>query len=195
MCRAWVSRVSFSSPLSASCPSSNSRIVSNIPKRGSASAPPRRRTKLRSMRFPSPSRTSTSPFGLTTASAASSVQPPTKTLRRRTSACSSAGSKSWLQAMVSRRVRCRSGASRAPVVRSGRLRSNRLSNAWGGRSRTRAAANSMASGSPSRRRQIAATAGPSASHRVKLGSAACARVTNKATDGIALKATRSCACC
>ena len=48
------------------------------------------------------------PSWLTTASAASSVQPPAKTARRRM-VCSSWVSKSWLQAMASRIVCCRAG--------------------------------------------------------------------------------------
>ena len=60
--------------------------------------------------------------------------------------------------MVARSVRCRSGASRRPPVRTGRARSSRASNWSGGSTRVRAAANSIASGRPSSRRQISSTA-------------------------------------
>ena len=60
--------------------------------------------------------------------------------------------------MVARRVRWRSGASRGPPVSSGSRSSRRWSSVGGESARTRAAASSMASGSPSRRRQISATA-------------------------------------
>ena len=47
-------------------------------------------------------------------SAASSVQPPANTARRANRSCSAGVSRSWLQAIVARSVRCRSGAEREP---------------------------------------------------------------------------------
>jgi hypothetical protein len=67
------------------------------------------------------------------------------------------------------------GASRAPPVRKGSRCSNRASIACGGSSRTRAAASSMASGSPSSRQQISATAGAFALSTAKSGLTARAR--------------------
>ena len=61
--------------------------------------------------------------------------------------------------MASRSVCWRAGRSRAPPVSSGSRRSSRASSAAGGSTLTRAAASSIASGRPSSRRQIAATAG------------------------------------
>ena len=58
-----------------------------------------------------------------------------------------------------RSVCWRAGRSRAPPVSSGRRRSSRASSACGESSLIRAAASSIASGSPSRRTQISATAG------------------------------------
>ena len=92
------------------------------------------------------------------AAAASAVKPPRNTDKRSKSSCSPA-SRSWYdQSTASRNVRCRRGAS-ARVEVSRRNRSSR---------RTlisvtdivlaRAAASSMASGRPSRRRQISITA-------------------------------------
>ena len=49
-----------------------------------------------------------------TASAASSVQPPANTASRRSSRCSPAESRSWLQASAARSVWWRAGRSRAP---------------------------------------------------------------------------------
>ena len=121
------------------------------------------------------------PSGLPTASAASKVTPPAKTASRRKSVCSSGASRSWLQAIVSRRVRCRAGASRVPPVSRGSRCSNRASSACGGRIRTRAAASSMASGSPSRRWQISATAGAFSLSRVNPGLTAWARSTKRRT--------------
>ena len=48
-------------------------------------------------------------------SAVSSVQPPAQTDSRASSVRSGSASRSWLQAIVSRRVRCRSGASASPA--------------------------------------------------------------------------------
>ena len=68
---------------------------------------------------------------------------------------------------MSRIVRWRAGASRAPPVSSGRRCSSRASSAAGASTLTRAAASSIASGSPSRRRQISATVARWSSSRLK----------------------------
>jgi hypothetical protein len=73
------------------------------------------------------------------------------------------------------------GASRAPPVRKGSRCSNRASIACGGSSRTRAAANSMANGSPSSRQQISATAGALSLSTTKSGLTACARSIKRRT--------------
>ena len=88
---------------------------------------------------------------------------PPATSRRRTpraatkTACSCGPSRSKLQSMVARRVRCRSGRSTGPPPSTSSRSPRRPSRVAGGSSRTRAAASSMASGSPSSRRQISAT--------------------------------------
>ena len=79
------------------------------------------RTRLLSTSEAIPSSTSSVASGLATASAASSVQPPAKTASRRKRVCSSAVSRSWLQAIVSRSVCWRCGRSRAPPVSRGRV--------------------------------------------------------------------------
>ena len=61
--------------------------------------------------------------------------------------------------MAARSVRCRAGRSRAPPVSTPSRRPSRSSSARGGSSLIRAAASSIASGSPSSRWQISATAG------------------------------------
>ena len=68
-----------------------------------------------------------------------------------------ASSRSWLQAIVARSVRCRSGAEREPPASRGSRCSSRSSSAAGESTFTRAAASSIASGRQSRRRQISAT--------------------------------------
>ena len=69
---------------------------------------------------------------------------------------------------------------RAPPVSSGNRCSSRFSRACGGSILTNAAANSMASGRPSRREQISATAGALALVTAKSGLTACARVDKEA---------------
>ena len=71
---------------------------------------------------------------------------------------------------MSRSVCWRAGRSRAPPVSSGSRRSRRASIACGGSSRIRAAASSIASGRPSRRWQISATAGAFSSVTAKSGA-------------------------
>ena len=67
--------------------------------------------------------------------------------------------RSWLQAIASRIVCRRSGRSRPPPVSSGSRRSNRSRSVGNDRWVTRAAASSIARGTPSSRRQMSATSG------------------------------------
>ena len=93
-----------------------------------------------------------------TASAASIVAPPANTAKRAKASASRAFSRRWLQSIVARRVRWRSGASRGPLPRPSSTGARRAFSSWTSSSVVRAAASSMASGSPSRWRQISATA-------------------------------------
>ncbi len=77
----------------------------------------------------------------------------------------------------------RSGMSTVPVPRASSDRARRRKSASGLNSRVRAAANSIASGRPSRRRQISTTAVAFAAVRAKSWRAAPARSTNSATAG------------
>ena len=90
--------------------------------------------------------------------------------------------------MVARRVRWRSGASRGPPARIERGRSSSSNSSGGGSSRTRAAASSIASGRPSSRRQISATAWALALESAKAESAARARRVNSVTAGTSASA-------
>ena len=72
------------------------------------------------------------------------------------------------------------GVARTPLRRGSR-RSSRVSRAAGGRSLTRTAASSSASGSPSTRRQISATGAAVTSVRANEGAPAWARSTNRRT--------------
>ena len=123
-------------------------------------------------------------FVSATASAASNVQPPTKTDSRRNSRCSASPSRSWLQAIAARSVCWRAGRSRAPPVRICSRLSSRPSIAAGGSVLTRAAASSMASGRPSRRLQISAIARAFSLVSAKSGLDAVARSTNSITAGL-----------
>jgi hypothetical protein len=75
----------------------------------------RRRSKLLSIRD-----SSTSASISQTSSAASSVQPPTKTESAASARCSSASRRSYEHSMVARSVRCRGSASRTPFSMSSR---------------------------------------------------------------------------
>ncbi len=160
-------------------------MVSSIPKRASPADSPVCCNRLLSTRDATPSNTSRSRSApaLDTASAASSVNPPTKTASRRNSFCSSPVSSSWLQSMARRSVCWRSGRSRAPPVNNRSRLSKRPRIAAGVRTFTRAAASSMASGRPSRRAQISTTAAALSSPKTKPGFTARARWINSATAG------------
>ena len=156
-------------------------------KRGSAaasrSAGSWRRIRLVSWRASRPSKTGSggSVPKPTTASAASRVQPPANTASRLKRVCCAGSRRSWLQAIAPRSVCCRSGRSRPPPVRSVRRLSRRARIAFGGRSRTRDAASSMASGRPSRRRQMATTVSAFSSVSSKWLCTARARSTKRRT--------------
>ena len=129
-----------SSPLAASRSSAYSRIVSSIAKRGSPSACLRlAQQALVDQRGNAVERRRGARVGPAalgqTASAASSVQPPAKTARRRNSACSSAVSRSWLQAIAPRmRPLARRQVARAAGQQRAAAASSRASSAAGGRS-------------------------------------------------------------
>ena len=178
-------RSASASPLASSCSSAYSRMTCSMPKSGS---PPSSRccTRLWSTNAARPSSTSrrsgAAPSGeAQIASAASSVQPPTNTARRRNRVRSATESRSSLQATAARIVCWRASRSRAPPVRSLSWLVSRANSASGGSSRTRAAANSMASGRPSSRVHTSAIAGALAAVTRKSGRAACARARNRAT--------------
>ena len=88
-----------------------------------------------------------------------------------------------LHSTVARRVRWRSGTSTAPVPKASNELLSRCSNASGSSRRERAAASSMASGRPSRRRAISATAAALAGVSAKSWRTALARSTNSCTGG------------
>ncbi len=85
----------------------------------------------------------------------------------------------------------RAGRSYAPSVRSGNRCSSRASSVVGSSTRARAAANSMASGKPSRRTQIAATAALFVAVKRKSGRTAVARWTKSSTAADCANAVRS----
>ena len=86
-----------------------------------------------------------------------------------------------LHAIVARRVRWRDGAFRCPTVSNEIRWSSRESRSRGGRTLTRAAASSIASGSPSSRAQIPAIASPSPGCMVRLGATSKARCANSSS--------------
>ena len=130
-----------------------------MPKRGSPSGPSLAQQALvHSAAIPS--RTSSAPSPPQTASAASSVQPPAKTASRRKSVCSSGVEQVVAPGdRVAQRPLPRRQVARAPGQQRQRCVPAVPAAPAAARALTRAAASSMASGSPSSRRQIAATAG------------------------------------
>jgi len=118
-----------------------------------------------------------------TASAAGRPNVPANTPSRANSTCSPGDSRSKLQSSVFFSVRCRSGRSRAPAVSTCSRSPSRASSAEGGSILTLAAASSMASGRPSSRRQICATAWALSPFSSKPGDAARARSANRCTEG------------
>ena len=114
-------------------------------------------------------------------SAAWIVAPPANTAKRAKHAFSSSLRRAWLQSIVARSVCWRAGASRGAVPRAPRASSRRSAISAGDSRPQRAAASSIASGRPSTRRQISATAAAVPSLSSKPGSWARARSTNSVT--------------
>ncbi len=110
-----------------------------------------------------------------TASAASSVNPPSKIEHCAKAACSHGVSRSHDQSIAALSVSWRAAAPRAPARRLKRSRI-RSTICAGESTRTRAAASSMASGRPSSSRTTSATAARLDSLRTKSGFCARARV-------------------
>ena len=126
-----------------------------------------------------------------TASAVANVPPPWNTDRRANSRRLSASSSSWLQSIAPRSVRCRSGRSRPPADSSPSRSFSRVTIADGVRIRTRAAASSIASGRPSRRRTISATATAFSAVSVNPWRTAMARSRNSRTASAPAISSRS----
>jgi hypothetical protein len=114
-------------------------------------------------------------------SAAATVQPPENTDSRRHNRRSCSSSSSQLQSTVARRVCWRGSRVRPPPASSRNRSPSRPAISATGNLRTRAAANSMASGRPSRRRHSSATTSTLAASRLKPGSAVAARSLNSRT--------------
>ncbi len=116
-----------------------------------------------------------------TSSASLRLKPPTNIARRRSNCCSSGDRRSWVQSNVALSVWWRGAATVALPPSTLRLRCSRPRSSSSPSTGTRAAASSMASGSPSRRRQISATAGALAEVRRNCGDSAVARAANRVT--------------
>ena len=97
----------------------------------------------------------------------------------------SSSSSEYDQSTVARSVWWRSTAVRRPPVRSRKRSSSRRAISAGLIATTRAAASSIASGMPSSRRQISATASASRRLRAKPGRTACARSAKSRTASLA----------
>ena len=113
------------------------------------------------------------------ASAWSTAKPPANTDSRSRSRCSGSRNRSLLQPIAACSVRWRSGASRDPEPGRSSLRPSRSAMSRAGRSAIREAAISMPSGSPSRRRQISATASTSSATSLYPGRTRAARSTKR----------------
>ena len=122
-------------------------------------------------------------------SAASRVKPPASTDSRRSSTCWRAVSRSWLHSTARWRVWWRAWAVRLPRVRRRKRSSRRTAICSTLRAVVHAAASSMASGMPSRRTQIWARAGASAS--VKAWSATSARLRSTNSRGASYSSSAS----
>jgi hypothetical protein len=121
-----------------------------------------------------------------TPAAASGVIVPGNTASRSASRRSWSSSRSQLQATTARSVRCRGSAVRLPPVGSWNRSPKRAATCSTGSARTRAAASSIASGSPSSRRQISTTAVTLSWVTAKPGWTATARSANSRTTGWAM---------
>ncbi|MFC7742174.1 hypothetical protein ACFQXA_16300 [Nocardiopsis composta] len=103
------------------------------------------------------------------------------TARRRKSTRSAGLSRPWLHSRAARMVRCRGGRPSAPVASSRNRSSSRSSTCSAESTRTRAAASSRASGTPSSIRQMRSTASVLPGVSRKPGRAAVARSTKSRT--------------
>ena len=191
----WRNAATTASPASASRSPAYSRIVSSIRNRASPCASSRIRMRLCSASVSMPARTSMSGVPASsaphTASAVANVPPPWNTDRRANSRRLSASSRSWLQSIAPRSVRWRSGRSRPPADSRPSRSLSRATIAAGVRIRTRAAASSMASGRPSSRRTISATAAALSAVSVNPWRTAMARSRNRRTASEPAIASRS----
>jgi len=174
--------------------------VSSIRYRGSMSpASPSTVRKDLSARPVSTSRTApagSSPPGVLgsspqTCSAAASVAPPGSGASRRASTRSGFDSRSQLHSTTARSVWCRGSAVRLPPVSTANLSSSRPVSWAGDMVRSRAAASSMASGIPSRARQMPATSAALAPVTAKPGRTARARSASSRTEAAAMIAASS----
>ena len=125
-----------------------------------------------------------------TASAASIVNPPVNTASRRNRICSGSVSSAWLHSIAPRRVRWRGRAVLLPEESNPNTSSSLAAICWGSSTRARAAASSMARGSPSRRRQICATAAAFSSPNANEGRTAWVRSTNNRIASLAAATAR-----
>ncbi len=113
-------------------------------------------------------------------STSSSVNVPANTASRRNTACSVGSSRSCDHSTAASSVWWR-GSVRRPAVSSVKRSSRPVATSASAMVRTLAAASSMASGTPSRRRQISTTDGTAAGVRRNPGWAEIARSTNSPT--------------
>ena len=160
------------SPEASSRSWANSRTKAWRAKRTSPPGASMTRSRLLSTSEARPSRTSTSSArsGSAIACATSGDHSSASTARRRKMTCSAGVSRSWLQASVARRVCWRAGRSRAPPPDSrSSERPSRSRIALGAKRRMRAAASSMASGSPASWSTIWSTAAESAVRELQVG--------------------------
>ena len=118
------------------------------------------------------------PSPAATASAALASKVPEKTPRRAKTRCSVGEHRENDQSTVARSVWCRSTAERRPPVRSRKRSSSRAAISAGLMATIRAAASSIASGTPSSRRQISSTASAFAGEIVNDGLTDPARSAN-----------------
>src|SRR5215469_3361682 len=116
-------------------------------------------------------------------SAASSSNPPANTEQRAHNSRSAALQSPQLHSIEARSVCCRAGRARPPRVNSPSRSPSRSSICSADSTGSRAAASSMASGMPSSRRQILATAAAFASVTANPGTTCAARSANKLTAG------------
>ncbi len=117
--------------------------------------------------------------------------PAGNTATRCASSRSGSVSRSQLQSTTARSVRWRSSAVRLPPVSRRKRSSSLAATCCTGSERKRAAASSIASGRPSRRRQISMTASTVSSSTSKPADAAAARSAKSCTDGCSRAAAGS----